>query len=658
MPEFGSRLPIDKSVANYYRQSTISQIGNISTSIQTIDMVSYLKRCGWTDEKIIMIDMDAGISGSKKIDERPGMSKLFSLITEGKIGAVACQDEDRLFRDVTQIQVNIFIQACKTSGVLVITPAMVYDFANEYTGAFHARQFRFKSEMAAEYINSVIRGKLHKAKNRLSLEGRWAGAGVPPGYMVDMRKELPDGSQNPNWRRYVPFEPYAAVVQEYFRMFLANSGSIRTTMREIHEHGPYYPDPTTCLPPKGFTVNYKIHSYMNGYCPGRVGLFNILTNVAYIGHWAFKDAVIIQNNHEPIISANTFMRAFDYLSETSLDGKNNPNYNPMQQNLRPSLDEERPVERPICAGMIVSQYNGKWKTVGINWVVPSKQYSYVLYTNHPQDAYVWSKTARYVDDAVLAIVSEKLKATFDDSEWEQAIRSFSKDYEKVIKQKNSQLVPLEQVMDNLLISLDTLTNPEMIKAAERRFEHAKAEYERLTEDIANADAEMMKLKALNDLRNEYGPAIENIENMTRDELRILLRAFINHIEANPIEDHGLHLVIRWKDESKDEIFLPRQATTGTCWLPWETERLMELIDIGASQVEIAREFPTRKWSLIRNKVYFTRGEGTLKPKPKPIKDRETYLDYLTRIGDDSLEDISFEDGHSMNCLSLVPESWK
>lgn len=45
------------------------------------------------------------------------MKYLFDLITRGEISAVACQDEDRLFRDVTQIQVNIFIEACRTSKV-------------------------------------------------------------------------------------------------------------------------------------------------------------------------------------------------------------------------------------------------------------------------------------------------------------------------------------------------------------------------------------------------------------------------------------------------------------------------------------------------------------------------------------------------------------
>ncbi len=53
----------------------------------------------------------------KRIDERVGMSYLFELIAERKISAVACQDEDRLFRDMTQIQVNIFIDTCRKAKV-------------------------------------------------------------------------------------------------------------------------------------------------------------------------------------------------------------------------------------------------------------------------------------------------------------------------------------------------------------------------------------------------------------------------------------------------------------------------------------------------------------------------------------------------------------
>lgn len=151
-------LPTSTPVAIYYRQSTLAQVGNISTSMQTLDMAAELTRRGWTDDKIYLIDMDEGVSGTTKIDEREGMRKLFSLINTGEIGAVACVDEDRLFRDVTQIQVNIFIEACREAGVQVITPSWTYVFHHPIQGEFHKRAFRQKSEMAAAYLDKSSSG--------------------------------------------------------------------------------------------------------------------------------------------------------------------------------------------------------------------------------------------------------------------------------------------------------------------------------------------------------------------------------------------------------------------------------------------------------------------------------------------------------------------
>jgi hypothetical protein len=85
-------------------------------------MVEHLVRLGWAPESIIMIDMDAGISGRKTIEERPGMSELMRLIESQKSGAVAAQDVDRFFRDVTQMQTNIFIDACYRNDPLVTLP--------------------------------------------------------------------------------------------------------------------------------------------------------------------------------------------------------------------------------------------------------------------------------------------------------------------------------------------------------------------------------------------------------------------------------------------------------------------------------------------------------------------------------------------------------
>ena len=63
-------LPTDRSIAVYYRQSSMKQVGNISTDMQQIDLPRYVMSLGWQQEDVVLIDEDEGVSGAKSIDER------------------------------------------------------------------------------------------------------------------------------------------------------------------------------------------------------------------------------------------------------------------------------------------------------------------------------------------------------------------------------------------------------------------------------------------------------------------------------------------------------------------------------------------------------------------------------------------------------------
>jgi DNA invertase Pin-like site-specific DNA recombinase len=624
-------LPTDCPIAVYYRQSSDSQVGNVSTTIQTVDMVAYLKQRGWGDDDIIMIDMDAGISGTTKIDERPGMRKLFDLITQGQIGTVACQDEDRLFRDVTQIQVNIFIEACRTSHVLVLTPSMVYDFGNELAGTFHARQFRFKSEMAAEYLQTVIKGKLHRARNRVLREGRWAGGNsVPLGFMVDIRKTLPDGSKNENWRRYAPFEPYAEVIREYFRLFWEYGGSLQATLRHIHAHGPYYPEPGTYQTPEGFRVFYRMRQYGYGYCPGRTGLRELLTNAVYIGHWSHVGSIVRWNNHPPIISEQVFFAAYNYLCEVTLDGQPNPDYRPFYDHARPSKEADRPVERPLCVGLLFSYIDGKWQRVGAHWTQAMQRYAYVATNTGPLTRFDWSKKADFVDDAIVDLLRDRLTETFKPEKWQAYLDTFTQTYEQERHRKQAQIAALEKVMQNQVASLDVLSDPNMIRDAELRYKDAQAEYKRLTTEYSATGDQLHRLEILSALKDHCGAALEDWPKLTRDEKRLILFGFISHIEATAVERGGIHLRIYWHDNETSEMTLIRQQTCGQAWSHKDVQRLTALMDAKASQIEIAAAFPNRTWEVIRWKAVWLRGKGVLRVSPKLIREKETYPQYLER----------------------------
>ncbi|MCB1318391.1 MAG: hypothetical protein KDK27_20635, partial [Leptospiraceae bacterium] len=395
----------------------------------------------------------------------------------------------RLFRDVTQIQVNIFIEACKSSGVLIITPSMIYNFAHPTYGTHHARQFRFKCEMAADYIETVVRGKLNTAKRNMHLAGRWAGSGIPPGYMVDMRKTLPDGCRNEHWRRFEIFEPYALVVREYFNMFIANGGNLTKTLRNLRRSGPFYPDPDSCQPPDGFEIHYRFKRDKNGWCPTSVGsLVRIFSNAAYLGHALFQGTIVRWHNHPPLLDETVFFRAFNYISPVDLDGNPNMNYRPYQAQRRPSKEETRQVDYPLLSGLIFAIWDGNWKSVGTHWRSSKSGYCYAFFGYAGNSFALWRKSASWVDKIVVALMLDKLRQTFDGNHWDQAVEHLEDGIAEERQGKEAQLRQLKTVMDNLVVSLTSLNTPQMIEAVEKRYQDAQAEEQRLRTELAQLTA--------------------------------------------------------------------------------------------------------------------------------------------------------------------------
>ncbi len=337
------QLPTHKPVVQYIRQSTDTQVeeNEDSTYMQDEELAERLKIMGFT--KIIPIDIDQGISGQKRLDERKGLQNLYKLISDGKVGAVAAYDASRLWRDTTHIWYNTFIEDYLKK----------YDIPVIFSGEDDVRVFwpkrqqdmdmlREEFKQAAFFLRQI--DKLKEAKKR-AIEKRvsYGGGSVPFGYIL-ATTSIAVGAKMKKRHYYVIYEPHAKLVRWLFQRFKELDGNLSRLGRELREIGFSFP------PFQG--IDRKPHVSLRfdgaGYpLTTRDALVSILTNPAYIGWYVYNGVIVSKTAHDPIIEdLDLFMYAYSRLSLTTLDGQPNEE--------RPSVERRFVKIQALLEGLLTA----------------------------------------------------------------------------------------------------------------------------------------------------------------------------------------------------------------------------------------------------------------------------------------------------------------
>jgi hypothetical protein len=614
-PYRAAPLPVDRPAAVYYRQSSEAQIGNISTTLQTVDMIEHLIKLGWVRDSIYMIDMDAGISGMKAIEDRPGMSMLYDLIEKNDIGLVAAQDVDRFFRDVTMIQTNIFLDACKRKNVQVMTPTVVYDFNHPTMGAYYMKMFREEAQRAADFLEYHIKGRLHKSRDYLIEQGLWAGRTIVLGYMVDMRRTLSNGERNPDWRKYQPFAPSADLVLAYFELFREKGPNFQATWEHIEQHGPFIPDDIEKQVPDGFRIEnrYRYRSAITGrIMPSKSGLHHMLTNVVYIGHWVHKSAIVCWHNHEPIVPEDLFMLAFNSLSSTDFYGDPNPNYVPYRPYNRHAV-EDRECDPPIYTGLVFSDQLDAYDLRRFSSVYnhANRNYAYVLQDERIDT--VMTVKADFVDEMVDQMLLERLEATtIDDEVWQQALESTEHSGHSEKRRIEQEIRSAERAKQHILDNLKALSNPGIVRNMEASYEANEREIERLTAELHTLETSDHQQHTLLEARPVLQTVIDHWQDVPGDKRRELLEAFAHRILVRRTDMLNREVIVQWRDNTETQQPFTR-AGKRIFWGKQDLKRLKEMVEGGVAQVDIMREFPILTWREIQKRYAYHFGNGSFAP---------------------------------------------
>jgi DNA invertase Pin-like site-specific DNA recombinase len=229
-------LLTDSPCQVYPRVSTPEQKENVSAEMQQDR--KFALRCGWpdNDDIIIVENDDLGLSGQLRMEDRPAFVKMLRNIANGKVKTVIVANISRFFRRKWNDEAEKFMQICDTYEVRVVVPnasrtaiKFVYDFSQRA----HVEQFRRECEEAWNYLENHIYGTMHAAMDELGRAGFWTGGNLPIGYIVDRREKI-DEKKNPNYLRFILYEPHAKVIRWLFARYWELYAST-LTLRNGHQ---------------------------------------------------------------------------------------------------------------------------------------------------------------------------------------------------------------------------------------------------------------------------------------------------------------------------------------------------------------------------------------------------------------------------------------
>lgn len=615
-PSWKVELTTEHPCQVYPRVSTPEQKNNVSAEMQQDK--SFAVSCGWVDDgtSIIMDTRDLGLSGQLKMEERPAFVDMLRRIADGKIKVVIAAQVDRLFRDRWGAEYSKFMEICYTYGVKVVTPNSSrtgIDFIYDFSIAWHIDKFRRKCEEAWSYLENHVYGRMLAAQRELGETGYWAAGSIPIGYDID-RSEKVDGKKNPNYRKYIVYEPHARVVRWIFERYRELAGQLNELMREI-ERLPYlFPVSDGDLIPR--YANRKVYGEdgktLIGYTiASPSGLHGMLTNPAYVGYWIYMNVVVSSENHEPIVDYSLFLYAFNRLSYCHLDGS--PNEASLQKKKRyikkhkadkPALlknhiePEDQGYTIYLCEAPLLGE-----KTKG----TAAMFYGYYPRKSGVRPSSKYMIPALDIDSFFLERFIERLQKAdeFDDFLSEEraeqkAQLQLQKDIERDIKAVESHMARIEKQAE-----AGELTDADLQKKANETYTRLKEDLVRLRErqrEVSTNKTQAQRRRSYKQMMQEAGECWDEV--ILPEEISLMIDTFVDKVVVAPLSPRFYTMSVHWNDPEwgVDEALCFRSGNPSLRWSTQEKELLKQLYP-RASREELLQAIPARSFNAMRHTAH-------------------------------------------------------
>jgi len=583
----------------------------------------------------IECDEGSGVSGQKKIYERPKFLQLWDGIQDGTVGSVIVAREDRLFRDRFLTQATRFAEECANRNVLLIVAGRrCYDF--RITDDFNA--FIRKMQESYGYIDTHVR-YMYEMKLQKLQRGEWVGGGLVAPYALDraaiqlareQRKVLKEFGADEAEEAFITqafrpiiYQPWHPIAIEMFQKFKLLDFSRARLGRYIEEKKYVFPiPPAEDLQKYIFKANMKLVPNMGYTFSDSSCLPQWLVNLAHIGFAsAGKDEegnrIYIEGAFEAAIARDLFEECYEAITGQTLTGE--------------------PSQMSINRSRFTRKYpSGKAQALLTKCLSsPDDSTTFSARTDQPGKAYYFARARRVVEDEEVA-----LSLWDSNSLWTLPVHTFDKAivnrlteladhdkelagrveqyYAELTKGRAGEKGAILQEMNIMTAQIarydQLLTNPAqpLTQSQERRYLEAQASAER---DLEKAQAALKKYEGaqpnqfISTFYRILGEAPGEFWKLDIDRQRKMLRLLVETIEVENISPHLYSLRLKWKDPVAQPwdcalIFRRnsiRSVLKGDDWSDAELE-LLRTIYPTADKLELHKTFPMKSGEAIKQKA--------------------------------------------------------
>ncbi|UUO05327.1 recombinase family protein [Blastopirellula sp. J2-11] len=216
---------------------------------------------------------DGGFTGANM--DRPALRRLLADIESGKVNCVVVYKVDRLSRSL--LDFTRIIETFDRNKVSFVSVTQAFNTASSM-GRLVLNVLLSFAQFEREMISERTRDKIAAARRK----GKWSGGMPVLGYNVEQTKLILDDAE-------------ARRVREIFEMYLERQ-SLLDVAKELENR---------CWRTKRWTT--KKDTERGGRRFDKGSLYNLLTNVVYIGKVRYKTEVY-EGEHEAIIDPETFAK--------------------------------------------------------------------------------------------------------------------------------------------------------------------------------------------------------------------------------------------------------------------------------------------------------------------------------------------------------------